>query len=123
MARMDRRSEGGFTLIELLTVVVILGVLAAIAIPRLLDHRERAWRAAVASDLRNAALVFHVAASDNNGAFPLVLPPAVRTSQDVSLALGAAASATRICLKGDHSGLDASTYYDSAAGGITNAAC
>lgn len=49
------RAQGGFTLIELLIVVVIIGLLAAIVIPKYAKTKEKSYVAAMKSDLKNLA--------------------------------------------------------------------
>ena len=59
------RDSKGFTLIELLIVVVIIGILAAIAIPKFSATREKAYFAALKSDLKNLASQEEIYYSDN----------------------------------------------------------
>jgi len=63
------RSKRGFTLIELLIVVVIIGILAAIAIPKFANTKDKAYVAAMKSDLRNLATYEEQYAADQNGAY------------------------------------------------------
>src|ERR1700724_3114606 len=62
-------NKKGFTLIELLIVVVIIGILAAIAIPKFANTKDKAYVAAMKSDLRNLATYEEQYAADNNGAY------------------------------------------------------
>jgi prepilin-type N-terminal cleavage/methylation domain-containing protein len=57
--------EGGFTLIEMLVVVVVIGILAAVAIPNYSRMREKTFVAAVTSDLKNMASLQEVYHGNN----------------------------------------------------------
>ncbi len=66
---MVSNNQKGFTLIELLIVVVIIGILAAIAIPKFANTKEKAYVASMKADLRNLATYEESYAADSSGAY------------------------------------------------------
>ena len=117
-----RQHDEGFTLIELLVVIVIIGILAAIAIPVFLNERVKGYDASAKSDVRNMADFEEIYLNDFNAYGTLAevqaAEPQVVVSKGVTVTLVWFQGVNGYCLSARHSGSSATWFYDSQGGGL-----
>ena len=117
----DRR-EGGFTLIELLVVIIIIGILAAIAIPVFLNQRTKGYDAQAKSDLRNLANFeeIYLYDKDSYGTVAQIqaAEPKLAISKDDTLSVVRYDGAVGYCLSAKNAGSPTTWFYDSRGGGL-----
>lgn len=104
-------NESGFTLVEILVVILIIGILSAIAIPVFLNQRKQANDAAIRSDLRNIAIAAETFFKDNPNDPDIDFIndiPTFKPSKGVQIALRG--NANTWCAVGAHAN---SNYYSS----------
>ena len=124
---MEEKDEG-FTLIELLVVIIIIGILAAIAIPVFLNQRKKASEASMKSDLRTVANEMETYYVDNS-AYPSISQSGqtvtvgtdtvtVSKGNTITTQSGTGVAAGTYCLKATSTNTTAIWYYDSDKGGL-----
>lgn len=130
----QEENEGGFTLIELLVVIIIIGILAAIAIPTFLNQREKGWKSAIKADIKNAATAMESYATDSNGAYVASDPAetvlgaegfnATQNVEVVAALVDVADPAAGYTLVGTHDNLSGCTItFTSTTGQTVEAGC
>jgi type IV pilus assembly protein PilA len=117
----DQGNDSGFTLIELLIVIIIIGILAAVAIPVYLNQRKKGHDAAAKSDLRNLANFEEIYFSENGTYAKATVveasEPHVQSSQGIELGV-VQFNRDAYCLSARNTDSSRIWYWDSLGGGL-----
>ena len=111
-----KRSNKGFTLIELLIVVVIIGILAAIAIPKFAATKQKAYVAAVKTDLKNLTTAEEGYASSNAGAYLTAGTAGPTAADSIALLHFLPSTGVTVTLAPDGTGWSATALHASVPG-------
>ena len=84
-ARLGGNSEAGFTLIELLVVMLILGILAAIALPAFFNQREKATDSKAKEYAHSAQVAIETYATENGGSYEFKTEPGSEATLEETL--------------------------------------
>jgi type IV pilus assembly protein PilA len=87
-ARLSGDRESGFTLIELLVVMLILGILAAIAIPAFFNQRDKGTDAQAKAAARTAQTAIETYATDNGGSYAEATPAKLKAIESTLIDAG-----------------------------------
>jgi type IV pilus assembly protein PilA len=123
------QNEQGFTLIELLVVILIIGILAAIAIPSFLNQRSKGNDAEAKSTAVTAAEAMETCATDNNGAYTNCTLAAIRSIEPTlndagaRLAVSSTANSYNVVVTSNRDSNAATFSLSRASGGTTTRNC